>query len=240
MADTVNIPVPTDPGAYVPGGQMETMLLWATGEVNRNKVRLLLSTRSTELTNVEQKDVPYAEALAPFGQVAVEGDSTTVNVGQQVTFTLAGPQQSSGIEYDPASGIYWVAYVGPDGQQHTVWVENGASVAQKLRYVVDHNLRGASIQNLLGEENDSQIWEVMLKFQNLIIPPVEGQLAVAWQVRSASGEVLAQDSAELNNPRYVWTAPVEGGEYVVSAAISSDGGATAAARGDVSMMVAGP
>lgn len=240
MADTVEIPVPTDPGAYVPGGQMETLLQWAVGEVNRNKLRLLLSTRSTEQTNLEQKDVPYAEALAPFGQVAVEGSSTTVNVGQQVMFTLAGPQQATAIEYDPASGMYWVTYVGPDGQQHTVWVENGASIARKLGYVAEYNLRGVSVHNLLGEENDSQIWDVIQKFQNLVIPPVEGQLAVAWQVRSASGEVLAQDSTELNNPRYVWTAPGEGGEYVVSAAVSSDGGATAAARGNVSMMVAGP
>ncbi len=240
MADTVKIPVPHDPGAYVSGGQMEAMLQWTVGEVNRNKVRLLLSSHSTELTNVEQKDVPYAEALAPFGQVAVEGGSTTVNMGQRVMFTLVRPQQSSGIEYDTASGMYWVAYVGPDGQQHTVWVENGASIAQKLGYVAEYNLRGASIQNLLGEENDSQIWEVMRKFQNLVIPPVEGQLVVAWQVRSASGEVLAQDSTELNNPRYVWTAPGEGGEFVVSAAISSDGGATATASGDVSVMVAGP
>jgi hypothetical protein len=237
MADTVNIPVPGDPGAYVPGGQMEAMLQWAVGEVDRNKVRLLLSTRSTELFNEEQKEVPYAEALVPFGQVAVEGGSTIVSPGQQVTFTLAGPQQSSGIQFDPGSGIYWVAYVGPDGQQHTLWVENGASIAQKLGYVAGYNLRGASVQNLLGEENDGQVWEVMQKFQNLVIPSVEGQLAVAWQVRSASGEVLAQDSTDLNSPRYMWIVPGERGEYVITAAISSDGGATAAARGNVSVMV---
>jgi len=72
VADTLNIPVPNDPGAYIPGGQMQSMLQWAVGEVNRNKVRLLFSTRSTELTNVEQKDVPYAETLAPFGEVAFQ------------------------------------------------------------------------------------------------------------------------------------------------------------------------
>jgi len=240
VADTVKIPVPSDPSAYVPGGQMDTMLQWAVGEVNRNKVRLLVSTRSTEMVNVEQKDVPYAEALAPFGQVAVEGGSTTVNAGQQMAFTLVGPQQSTGIQFDASSGMYWAAYVGSEGQQHTVWVENGASVAQKLGYIVAYNLRGASVYNLLGEENDSQIWEVLRKFQNLVIPSVEGQLAVAWQVRNAAGEVLTGESTELNNPRYIWIAPGEGGEYVITAAISSDGGATAAARGDVSVMVTGP
>jgi hypothetical protein len=157
-----------------------------------------------------------------------------------MAFTLAGPQQSTGIQFDATSGIYSVAYVGSDGQERVVWVENAASVAQKLGYVPEYNLRGVAVQNLLGEENDGQIWDILRKFRNLVIPPVEGQLAVAWQVRNAAGEVVAQDSTELNNPRYGWTAPGEGGEYVVSAAISSDGGATAAGRGSVPVLVAAP
>jgi spore germination protein YaaH len=240
VADTVKIPVPSDPNAYVPGGQMDTMLQWAVGEVNRYKLQLLLSTRSTEHSNSGRKDVPYAEALAPFGQVAVEGGSSIVIPGQQVTFTLAGLQQSTGIQFDPSSGTYWFAYVGSDGQQHTVWLENAASIARKLQYVADYNLRGVAVQNLLGEENDSQIWEVIRKFLNLVIPPVESQFSVVWQVESPSGDVLDQGSTELTNPHYAWTAPEEGGEYIIAAAISSDGGATGSGRGRVSVLVATP
>jgi len=240
VADTVKIPVPSDPNAYVPGGQMDTMLQWAVGEVNRYKLQLLLSTRSTEQTNDRWKDISYAEALAPFGHVAVEGGSSIVVPGQQVTFTLAGLQQSTGIQFDPSSGTYWFAYTGPDGQQHTVWLENAASIARKLQYVADYNLRGVAVQNLLGEENDSQIWEVIRKFLNLVIPPVESQFSVVWQVESPSGDVLDQGSTELTNPNYAWTAPEEGGEYVIAAAISSDGGATGASRGSVSVLVATP
>ncbi len=240
VADRVKLPLPSDSSAYVPGGQTDTLLQYAVGEVNRYKLQPLISTRSTERINGGQRAVPYAEALAPFGQVAVEGGSTSLAPGQGVAFTLAGPEPSSGIQFDPNSGIYWVAYAGSDGQQNTVWVENAASVARKLGYVVNYNLEGVAVHNLLGEENDSQIWGVLDKFVNLVIPPVEGQLAVAWQVRSASGEVLAQESAELANPRYVWTAPAEAGDYSVTAAISSDGGATAAGRGTVSVSVAAP
>jgi spore germination protein YaaH len=240
VADRVRLPLPSDSGAYVPGGQTDMLLHYAVGEVNRYKLRPLISTRSTEWINAEQRAVPYAEALAPFSQVAVEGGSTSLAPEREVAFTLAGPEPSSGIQFDPNSGIYWVAYAGSEGQQNTVWVENAASMARKLGYVVDYNLEGVAVHNLLGEENDSQIWGVLDKFVNLVIPPVEGQLAVAWQVRSASGEVLAQESAELANPRYVWTAPAEAGDYSVTAAISSDGGATAAGRGSVSVLVATP
>ncbi|GAB4536331.1 MAG: hypothetical protein Kow0063_21680 [Anaerolineae bacterium] len=237
VADTVRIPVPGDPAAYAPGGQMETMLQWAVGEVNRYKLQLLFSTRSTELTTGEQKTISFAEALAPFSQVAVEGGSTSVKQGQQVVFTLAGPQQSTGIQFDSNSGLYTVSYMGGEGEPHSVWVENAASVARKLGYVPEYNLRGVAVQNLLGEENDGQIWEVLRKFQNLVIPPVEGQLAVVWQVNSAEGAVLAQASTALNDPRYLWNAAVEGGSYMVSVAISSDGGVTAAGRGSVMLMV---
>jgi hypothetical protein len=240
VADRVRLPLPSDSGAYVPGGQTDTLLQYAVGEVDRYKLRPLISTRSTGWIDGTLRAVPYAEALAPFSQVAVEGGSTSLAPEREVAFTLAGPEPSSGIQFDPNSGIYWVAYAGSEGQQNTVWVENAASMARKLGYVVDYNLEGVAVHNLLGEENDSQIWGVLDKFVNLVIPPVEGQLAVAWQVRSASGEVLAQESAELANPRYMWTAPDEGGEYVISAAISSDGGATAAGRGSVSVLVATP
>jgi len=240
VADTVKVPVSSDPSAYTPGGQMDTILQWAVGEVSRYKLQLLISTHSTERTNGNQKDVPYAEALAPFGQVAVEGGSTIVNPGQQVTFTLAGLQQSTGIQFDAASGTYWFAYVDFNGQQHTIWVENAASIARKLQYVAEYNLRGVAVQNLLGEENDGQTWEVIRKFLNLVIPAVESQFSVVWTVESPSGGLVAQDSTDLTNARYAWTAPEEGGEFVIGAAISSDGGATGAGRGSVSVLVATP
>jgi spore germination protein YaaH len=240
VADTVKMAVPIDPNAYVPGGQMDTTLQWAVGEVNRHKLQLLVSTRSIKQTNGELKAVPYVEVLAPFGAVAVEGGSTSVESGQQAAFTLAGPQQSTGIQFDPGSGVYWTAYVGGDGQQHTIWVENGASVARKVGYVSGYNLRGMAVQNLLGEENDGQIWEVMRQLVNLVVPAVEDRVAVVWQVTSASGDVLAQASGDLANPRFVWTAPGEGGEYFIWMAISSDGGATAAARGSLPVLVVPP
>jgi spore germination protein YaaH len=240
VADTLKVPVPSDPTAYAPGGQMDTMLQWAVGEVNRYKLQLLISTRSVERTDGDRKVVPYAEALAPFSQVAIEGGNTIVNPGQQVNFTLAALQQSTGIQFDSASGTYWFAYAGPDGQQRTVWVENAASIARKLQYVAEYNLRGVAVQNLLGEENDTQIWEVIRKFLNLVIPPVESQFTVVWQVESPSGDVLAQGNTALTDPSYAWTAPEEGGEYVIAAAISSDGGNTGAARSSLSVIVASP
>jgi spore germination protein YaaH len=240
-ADMVKVPVPEDIRAFEPGGQMDAMLGWAVGQVNRYKIQLLISTRSIEQTQEGAKRrLPYTEALSPFTQVSVEGGSTIVGPGQQVTFSLATLQQSTGIEFDPTSGTYWFAYIDPNGEQRTVWVENAASIARKLQYVAEYNLRGVAVQNLLSEDNDAQIWEVIRKFMNLVIPPVENQFAVVWTVQDSTGGVVAQDKTSLTDPRYAWTAPQQGGEYLIAAAISSDGGASSAARGSVQVLVATP
>ena len=240
VADMVKIVVPSDPDAYVPGHQMDAMLRWAVGQVNRHKLQLLTSTRGVEQIGDQQKAVPFAEAFAPFSQITLEGGNTLIDPGGQVTFTLAGPEQSIPIQFDPNSGTYFYAYVDAAGQQHIIWLENAASIARKLGYVAEYNLRGMAAQSLIGEENDGQIWHVIGLFQNLVVPPVEDEMAVVWQVRKPSGEVVAQASTGVTDPRFTWTAPAEGGQYIVTSAISSDGGATAAARGSVSVVVNAP
>ena len=40
VADMVKVPVPEDVHAYEPGGQMDSMLSWAVGQVNRYKIQL--------------------------------------------------------------------------------------------------------------------------------------------------------------------------------------------------------
>ena len=241
VADMVKIPVPSDPHAYVAGGQMDALLEWAVGQISRYKLQLLISTHSIEqLPDGSQRALSYIEALAPFGHVAVEGGSTIVGPGQQVTFTLAGLQQSTGIQFDAASGTYWFAYIDANGLQRTVYLENAASIARKLQYVVEYNLRGVAVQNLLGEENDAQIWEVIRKFLNLVVPQVEARFAVVWTVQTPGGGVVAQDKRELTNPQYAWVAPDDGGTYEIAAAIASNGGGSGVPRGNVQVFIATP
>ena len=240
-ADGVKIPTPTDPRAYIPGGQMEAMMAWAVGEINRYKIQLLISTKSLEELNGASREISYNEALAPFGVVGVAGGSTVVTPGQEVTFNLVGLQGSTGIQYDANSGSYWFAYIDTAGQQRTVYIENASSIAKKLSYVADFNLRGVAIQNLLTEPNDGQIWGVVRNFLNLVITPVESDFSVIWSIKdTAQGTQLASNSAELNNPNFVWTAPESGGVYEVAAVISADEGETGSARGNLQFIVASP
>ncbi|MBI1880048.1 MAG: hypothetical protein HYR94_17825 [Chloroflexi bacterium] len=190
IVDVVKVPTSPDPKAYTQGGQMEAMLNWAVGQINRYKIQLLLSTLSTEQVNGVAHDITYQQALDPIGSVKIVGDQNIVAPGQAVDFTLTGLQASTGIQFDSNSGTYWFAYLDSNNTQRTVYLENAASIARKLQFVAQYNLRGVAVQNLLNEKNDAQIWAVIRKFLDLVIPPVESQYSVVWRVQNQDGGVI--------------------------------------------------
>ncbi|MBN1217487.1 MAG: cellulase family glycosylhydrolase [Anaerolineae bacterium] len=241
VANVVKVPTYPDPRAYAPGGQMETMLDWAVGQINRYKLQLLLPTSSTEQVNGITRNISYQQALEPIGAASIVGESNIVAPGEEVAFTLRGAQASTGIQFDGASGTYWFAYLDDNNVQHTVYLENAASIARKLQLVAQYNLRGVAVQNLLNENNDARIWEVVRKFLDLVIPPVESEYSVIWRVQNETGGVIAEEIVDLSEPNYRWQAPEAGGSYTVNAAISSGKDSNVAVpRGEVALLVATP
>ncbi|RME70196.1 MAG: hypothetical protein D6784_17100 [Chloroflexi bacterium] len=241
VADIVKVPALPDPKAYTPGGQMDAMLDWAVGQVNRYKIQLLLNTHSIEQFNGITRNITYQQALEPLGTVTVVGGENIVGPGQTLDFTLAGLQASTGIQFDAASGTYWYAYLDGNNLQHTVYLENAASIARKLQYIAQYNLRGIAVQDLLSQSSDPEIWGVVRKFLDLVIPPVESQYSVVWRVKNQDGGVIAEEIADLSQPNYEWTAPEAGGSYEVEAAIATNRDANASIpRGSVALLVATP
>lgn len=241
VADVIKVPTPVGPRAYMPGGQMESLLNWAVGEVSRYKLQLLLSTKSLEEVGGVTREISYDEALAPFGNVSIIAGNPIVTPGEQVSFGLVGLQGSTGIQYDANSGHYWYAYIDTAGVQRTVYIENAASISKKLKYIADFNLRGVAVQNLLTQPNDGQIWEVVNKFLNLVIAPVESDFSVVWTVNDANNnQTIASSSNSLNDTSFSWQAPEDGGVYEIAALISADGGNSGSQRGNVEIIVASP
>ncbi len=223
IANVVKVPTSPNPADYVQGGKMESLLDWTVEQINRYKVQLLLSTLSTEEVNGALRTLTYEQALEPLGTVSTIGEFNVINPGQEIDFTLAGIPATTGIQFDSDSGAYWFAYLDQNDVQRTVYLENAASIARKLQFVAQYNLRGVAIQNLLAEDNDSQIWAVIRQFLELVIPPIESQYSVVWQVKDGEGDVVAEDVVDLSNPNYKWTVPEDGqGSYQVVAAISSN------------------
>ncbi len=239
LVDVIKVPTSPNPEAYVQGGQMEALLNWAVGQVNRYKIQLALSTLSTEEVNGVIRNISYQQALEPIGNVAVIREPGVVLPGQELNFTLGGLQETTGIQFDRASGAYYYAYLDDFDVQRTIYLENAASIARKLQFVAQYNLRGVAVENLLNESNDAQVWAVIRKFLDLVIPPVESDYSVVWRVQNQDGGIVAEEMVHLSNPAYKWIVPDGDSSYQVAAAIASNQDSSVAVpRGSVAVLVA--
>jgi hypothetical protein len=238
-ADTVKVPGLMDPDAYRPGGQIEAMLDYAVSNIDRYKIQVVLPSYSTDWVGDTVTQRTYAETLQLLsGNLILSEGRDTFAPGEQITVQLAGGPSS--VSFDQQTQYYWFTYAD-EGGEHTVYLENATSLAHKLDLLSRYNLKGVSVDGLLLEGSDQQMWDVLQEYMNSVRPDADAEFAVVWSVESAVGASLTQEVGSLSEPVFAWTAPVEGGEYSISASISDDGGATAGTQGgSVSFMVSEP
>jgi spore germination protein YaaH len=242
VADTLVVSAIESPYAWAPGGQMEALLRWAVGQVQRSKLQLAMSVYGYEVVGETIARIPYTQGLSQITQLAVaaaltpneEGGAELVCPGDSVTFSLSRLCAPGGLQCDSQTSTYWFAYQDEEGMEHEVWLENATSLSRKLQMVVDYNIHGVTLENLLDPQNDPPIWDLLQHFKELLIPPLESDFTVVWTVTGPSGEQVvtspllsgtAVDPA-LAGPSYVWQVPDNPGEYQIAAAISDDSGQT--------------
>ncbi|MCJ7618989.1 MAG: glycosyl hydrolase family 18 protein, partial [Anaerolineae bacterium] len=238
-ADTFKVPGLLHPDAYRADGQMQALLDYTVNNVNRYKTQLILPSYSTDWAGDTVTTRSYAETLELLsGNLVLAEGRDTFAPGEQITVQLAGGPSS--VSFDEQTQYYSFTYADDKGE-HTVYLENATSMAHKLDLASKYNLKGVSVEGLLVEGNDQQMWDVLQDYLNSVTPAADTQFAIVWTVESAVGSSLTQEVGSLSEPMFAWTAPVEGGEYSISAAISDDGGQTAGAEGGrVSFVVAEP
>lgn len=224
-ADLVRLPALVDPAAYAPGGAMGRLLTWATGEVHRTRLQLVLTTFSHRAAQGQVEPISYDTALALLAQgIAVETPGELLMPGD--TVRLGRPAAGAPTaQLDADSQVSWFAYTDPQGVEHTVWIENGPSAARKLQLVSRHALGGVSLEHALAPENDQAIAALVRAFGQELIPttPV---YTVRWRVTAEDGAVVGEAVAPLDNPGFAWVAPDQPGQYAIEAVISDDGGQT--------------
>lgn len=242
LADVVKVPTLADPAAYTQDGHMAAMLDWAVGQVSRYKLQLVLSTHSVEQINGKAaQQMSYQEALTALGTVAVGGGATTVTPNQPLELTLSGLPAGSRVQFDVDSGLYLFTFPPDAAGQRVIYLENAASVARKLQFVAQYNLRGVAVQNLFDADSDPQIRDVIRRFLDLALSPVEGQHALIWHVKNQEGGLIAEQIMDLTSPTFQWTTPAAAGTYQIIASISPNyNPAEAVPLGSISVVVNTP
>jgi len=217
VADAVKVPFPEDPAAYVEGGEVQQLLDWATAQVPRYKLHMLVSSLSVERSSDEVKTISLEQALAPFGEAVALNDVSRVEPGSQVEFGLAGRLLS--ITPYEAAGTYRLEYEADDGETHTVWLGTAANLAAKLRWALRYHLGGIAVADVLDPGNAEGIVDAVAAYRTSATPSAAKEMEVVWTVASAAATVDQQISP-FTEPGYTWMVLATTGTYTVSATIA--------------------
>jgi hypothetical protein len=238
--DGFKFPSLQDPAAYTPGGQMEALLWWAVGQVERYKLQPVFTARSIENAGGVMLERTYRDALAKLSNLVVTAEDDVLVPGDQVTVSL----DTVGVQFDPATGRYWFTYVDEaSGQERTVWLEDASSLSRKLDLLSRFNLGGVAVRAMWDEGNDPRVWGLVRDYQALAqaaAQPVDSSFSVVWSVENADGSQVQEQIGDLEQHDYTWTAPAEVGQYEIGVAIVANDGQTVAGDNRVAFVVQEP
>ena len=238
-ADAVAIPAIVDPRSYAPGGQMEALLNWAVGEIERGKIQLVLPARSVEKAGAYLLLKGYDEALSPLlGQI--QSEEPIAIPGQPVNLTMLSERQVSDLAYDEVLGTYSYQYRDNAGKTRTVWLENASSLALKMTLAQRFHLRGVTLQHLLSPASDPDIWDVVRRFQEGGAAPSPSSYALAWKVTDPQGNTVAAEQRPLADRSFSFPVPPQAGEELHVEASLADQGRPLATVPTVALKVATP
>jgi spore germination protein YaaH len=240
VSDGFKFPALQDPRAYVPGGQMEALLWWAAGEVERYKLQPVFTARSVENAGGVLLERTYRDALAELSKLALkEGDDLLIP-GEQLTVAL----ETAGVQFDPATGCYWFTHVDEtSGQERTIWLEDASSLSRKLDLLGRYNVGGVAVRALWDQGNDPRIWDLVRDYQasaRAALAAVDSNFSVVWSVENTGYGQLSEEIAAIEQRDYTWTAPSEPGTYEIGVSIVANNGPIRAGGERLAVLVQEP
>jgi len=94
---------------------------------------------------------------------------------------------------------------------------------RKLHGSAEYALGGIAFEGALDETSDGGIAQAVRFYRaNAALP--QPRFALVWTVADETGETIDQRVAPLTDPKWVWTAPNNPGNYVIRASLSDNGG----------------
>jgi hypothetical protein len=236
IADTVKVPAPVDPRAFVPGGQFDALLRFAVGNIDRAKLRVLFGGQSVELAGAYLLPKTFNDALQPLmGRIA--SDSSVVEPGKPLNLALVSTRPTSGLVYDPNIGTYVYRYQDDQGNARTVWLENAASMNHKLETLKKYNVQGLTLETMPGDGLDMDLWPLIRNFQQGQLQDIKSNFLVEWTVKDANGQTVSE-VRPLGDAGLALAAPNQPGALAVEAALKDRGQVLARLSNDQAVAVA--
>lgn len=189
--------------------QTQEGLDYVTGQVDRSKVLLAITTASREKGSEGMRTLPLVDALglAAVPQLRKDGP---IAPGESVTLAgqnLLREEGASGISWDDQALAVSFTYPGAGGKR-TVWLANQFSVAFRVDIARSFRLAGVALEDVSGGPDG--IWDAVRSYAEAgdvsLVRPNDQMMAPSWSV---SGGQLDTSAREV----VVWKAPDEPGDY---------------------------
>jgi len=238
-ADFLEIPAPITPTAYSDNGTFVNLLRWSVGEVNRQKLIVVLQATSVEKAGNYFLPLAYSDTLTPLaGSIKLDSTGGIVAPDKTVDATLIGQRLTSPLHFDADLQQYSYMYTDKHGQTRQVWIEDATSLAHKLNLLRQFNIAATSVRSLTVYDVNPGTWNVLQLFAKgeTLNAPV-GKYALSWSVQQ-NGKLLHSGQSSLNRPLYRVQAPSTG-DLVISASIVDSNGENVPVS-TVAVMVATP
>jgi hypothetical protein len=212
LADAVTLHMPLNPAAYGDGGPADEILGWAVRQIDRHKLKMLVSAAAISQVGESFVEMTNDEALSSFGQLEFVTGSEEVEPGTAVSVALSGT--ASPLAWDGDSLTYKYSYEN-NGQTHNIWLANAASLAHRLNLAKKHNLDGVAVNGLTGVADGAGYAAALNSFITGGEAPAPASAAIVWTVRDENDSVIASGSGDALT--FDWQGAEAPGAYTIQA-----------------------
>ncbi len=223
-ADYLQIILPPDPSAFVPGSDrlVEAMLRWAVDEVSRQKLLIGVSALSQRQVGDGFTALSLDQALSALGDVTIDVDLApggTIPPGTLVTASLNGYSALIGAE--STSGQPYIDYQDDAGAVvGRVWLATGDAVRYRMSQTAAFALAGVGFDDLNDAGVAPGVLESVLGYKLGL--PQEAQtlaLALRWTIEGRAG-VIGEVVTGLDE-NLIATIEAPDGNYAVNVEVVS-------------------
>jgi len=209
----VQILLPLDPQIFAENGQINRMLAWAVGEVERMKLEVALSVQSVQETAGVFAPIAFADALAPLGQVVAQPNMVPPNA--PIEARLSG-YKAQFMPLD-SSGTPAIKYFAADGTLvSTVWLTTGAALRNRLARIAAYHLAGVVALDAVSPD----VMNALIAYKVNQLSDTQGKpLSLDWSV-SAQGTVIATAAGAPGTP-FVYKPDEHNNSIQINAQVAS-------------------
>jgi len=225
-ANGLMVRLPADPRA-LGNGVAESFLAWATGEVERSRLRLMTSPRAVRASAGAITAVDAAEALNTLGVLRfaetvtdssprTATDAQRLVVGQPITLTLSGPAQS--LDFDAEA--FAPRLTTPDV---SVWLTTPETLRRRFTLVERYRLGGVVMEDAFRVGVPTEMLTALDDYRaGVPASAAPAPATLTWTVGDANGVVAVERfafaAASQLGAVFVFT-PQQAGEYQAMAQV---------------------